>query len=208
MSETKIQLSQVELELAANAAVILTKNAIIEKVKLLLSELQLKQQAHLLPYSREFPPEVHNSSPKIYRGEKYNDLPYVLLDYPQVFNKQNVFAIRTLFWWGHFFSCTLHISGEYKTRFLSSLLTNYERLKADGFHICINDDEWEHHFDEGNYRRIDEISKEAFENYCRVKNFCKLAAKTAIAEPSEVSTTLLRYFGNLTTIIADQPPRR
>jgi len=208
MSETKIQLSQVELELAMNAGVILTKNAIIEKVKLLFSDLQCKQQALLETLSMKLPVEWYNNSPKIYRGEKYNELPYVLLDYPQLFKKENVFAIRTLFWWGHFFSCTLHISGEYKIKYLPELLHNYENWKAGDFYLCINEDEWEHHFDTGNYVSITEIIKEIFENYITEKSFTKLAVKTPITDLSNVSSMLLRYFREMISMVAGQPPRR
>ena len=32
---------------------------------------------------------------------------------PAVFSKENIFAIRTMFWWGNFFSISLHVSGKY-----------------------------------------------------------------------------------------------
>ena len=54
---------------------------------------------------------IVQSTPKIAKGENYLQLPYVLLDYPRCFDKENIFAIRTMFWWGNFFSITLHLSG-------------------------------------------------------------------------------------------------
>jgi len=60
-------------------------------------------------------------SPKISRGENYLGLPYLVLDYPRLFRPDAVLAIRTFFWWGHFFSSTLQLSGGYKTEFLSRL---------------------------------------------------------------------------------------
>lgn len=197
MSETKIQLSQEELELAMNAQVILTKNAIIEKVKSLFSDLQLLQQEHISAIENSLPGEIGRSRPKIYRGEKYNDLPYVLLDYPQVFGKENVFAIRTLFWWGHFFSSTLHLSGTYKRQLERSVVEKFETLKNAGAYVCINKDEWEHHFDDDNYLPLTVVDLSQFENLIMEKNFIKLAMKTPVDDFDQVTTILLRYFREL-----------
>jgi hypothetical protein len=208
MSETKVQLSQVELELAANAEVILTKNAIIEKIKLLFSELQLKQQRSLESLNGSLSSSVKQSRPKIYRGEKYNDLPYVLLDYPQVFSKEEVFAVRTLFWWGNFFSVTLHLSGQYKINAEPFIINRYELLRSSETHICINNDEWEHHFDDGNYRPVSGLTAEDFEEEIKKRTFIKLALKTTIAGLPETSVILLRYFNELLELVSDHAPRR
>ena len=67
-----------------------------------------------------------NSSPKISKGENYKGLPWLVLDYPRYFNKEDIFAIRTLFWWGNFFSITLHISGKYKMRYEKKIIDSFE----------------------------------------------------------------------------------
>ena len=66
---------------------------------------------HIQVQSLRLPEAVIQSSPKITRGENYQLLPYVILDYPRCFQKEQVFAIRTMFWWGKGISITLHVSG-------------------------------------------------------------------------------------------------
>ena len=66
------------------------------------------------------PEEVLIQSPKISRGENYNGLPYVMLDYPRCFGKEDVFAMRTMFWWGNFFSITWHLKGKYSKEYIAA----------------------------------------------------------------------------------------
>ncbi|MFX8895293.1 hypothetical protein ABTM96_19365, partial [Acinetobacter baumannii] len=89
-------------------------------------------------------------SAKISRGEHYEGLPWVMIDYPRYFKKNHFFAIRTFFWWGNFFSLTLQLKGKYQLGFQGS---NFETLKADWF-ICVNEDEWQHHFRQDNYVKL------------------------------------------------------
>jgi hypothetical protein len=80
---SKIQLSLFEMDLVNNADWILTKNGIIQKAKQLLLDLREKQQAHLQLQSPYIPAEVLKPSPKISKGENYQGLPYLILDFPR-----------------------------------------------------------------------------------------------------------------------------
>ena len=95
-------------------------------------------------------------SPKIFKGEYYQGLPYVMLDYPRVFSKDDVFAMRTMFWWGNFFSVTLQLKGSYQQQFGPVLMKNRERLAKDGFYLAVSGDEWRHDFAADNYELIGE----------------------------------------------------
>src|SRR5664279_575656 len=104
MEEAKIKLSEDELLLVQNAGIILTKNAIMQKAVSLFSLLAegMKTESE----NAQLPVEVMVAMPKISKGEHYKGLPYVVLDYPRLFTQENIFAIRTLFWWGNYFSIT------------------------------------------------------------------------------------------------------
>ena len=60
------------------------------------------------------------ASAKISKGENMG-LPWVMLDYPRLFGQEDVLAIRTMFWWGHCFSVTLHLKGRYYGAYLPLL---------------------------------------------------------------------------------------
>jgi hypothetical protein len=154
-----------------NEQFILTKNNIINKVYLLfgmLSEIFLNKAKTYQPF---FPDEIFKASPKIYKGENYNGLPYVMLDYPRYFVKDDAFSIRCFFWWGNFFSITLHLSGKYVETYNKIL---YHRLSEnDSWYICINEDQWQHHFNQDNYAQPDEKSLMQLHK----KKFQKIAKK-------------------------------
>ncbi len=208
MNAAKIRLSPAEMELVNNADLILTKNAILKKVQGLLEELQVKQQELILLHAAGLPGKVSASSPKISKGENYRGLPYIILDYPRVFEPGNppdqpaaIFAVRTMFWWGHFFSVTLHLSGIYKQEGEEKLIGSYQSLKEKNFYCCINEDQWAHHFEENNYVLLSELDKEGFEKTIREKSFVKLAKKMDLNQWDEAEEILLGYFRDLMELL-------
>ena len=94
------------MRLVTDPAWILTKNSAIGKVVALFGELSGE-------WREMMGSRVGWGDPRISRGEQYKGLPWVMLDYPRVFGKENVLAVRTMFWWGHYFTVTLHLKGEY-----------------------------------------------------------------------------------------------
>jgi hypothetical protein len=196
--QAKIQLSPLEMELVMRSDWILTKNAIIQKVKLLLEQLQEHQQEVLL--STAFPKEVVSTSAKVSKGENYKGLPYLVLDQPRYFNKGDIFAIRVLFWWGNFFSSTLQLAGSYKLVYEERIIQAYPTLRDGGYFICTNTDPWEHDFDPTNYISLQELTASRFESMIRNHQFIKLAKKLGLEEwetAEEKLMEIFRYYGSL-----------
>ena len=168
-TDAKIHLSKVEKELMLNKEWIFTKQLIIEKVYKLFGELHCAFK-EISENEKKFLPEYFQiNSGKISKGENYEGLPYVMLDYPSLFSKENIFSVRTMFWWGNFFSITLHISGEkYKLKRNFSSLLSY--IHEKNFFVCVNENEWQHDFKLSNYipgkeideNKLKEISKKKF----------------------------------------------
>lgn len=203
MNAAKIRLSQKEMEMVINADIILTKNAIQQKINQLLVNLQAGQQQYLQSCNQKIPDQIKQSSPKISRGENYNGLPYLVLDFPRVFTPSAICAIRTMFWWGNFFSCTLHLSGEYKKANEEKILAAFEMLQQQEFYCCNNEYEWEHHFETSNYSYLAGIQKNIFEDIIRNKSFIKLANKIPLEKWDDAEKILLNCFRQLVTILAD-----
>jgi hypothetical protein len=100
-----------------------------------------------------------------------------MLDHPRHFEKQTTFAIRTLFWWGNFFSVTLHLSGKYKELYADRIISHYATLSRNNFHLCVSNNEWEHHFEKTNYCAVNEMNDDVFEQIINEKSFIKLSVK-------------------------------
>ncbi len=167
-------LSEEELILVRNSDWILTKNRIIEKIISVFADLSEYSKSLVNKYESLLPEETSRIPPKISRGEQHHGLPYVILDYPRLFSREDVFAIRTFFWWGKFFSLTLHLKGKYLALFENALYSNAEKLSGKGFHVSISDDEWRQDFDPDNYSPVS-ISEEIIKANNSEQKFLKLA---------------------------------
>ncbi|MGB5007308.1 MAG: hypothetical protein WBO39_10250 [Ferruginibacter sp.] len=183
---SKLMLSDEELQLVNNREWILTKRIIIEKAMVLFGMVSHNMQAVIEKEKNWLPAAVVRSSPKIAKGENYLLLPYLLLDYPRCFEADNIFAVRTMFWWGNFFSITLHISGIYKNRFQQNIMDNLVSVKQD-FFICVHESQWHHHFEEDNYKPLDQLKRHEINEIIAAKPFIKLAVHFPLPEWDHVT---------------------
>jgi hypothetical protein len=207
MRKTKIQLLPGEMEMAANAEIILIKNSIILKLKTFLEELQENQLEIIQQYHAFFPQEIIRTLPKVSRGENYKGLPWLVLDYPRHFEPGNIFAIRTLFWWGNFFSTTLHLSGRYKLLFENNIFSSYDLLSKSECYVCIAEQQWEHHMEENNYSLISQTDIKTISFLVQDKSFLKLAIKTSLNELAEADEKLCSNYEILLKACCQLPRR-
>src|SRR6218665_338496 len=143
--DTKITLSKLELDLIKNKEWILTKHSAMEKISLMLWQQVDIITGNFKYLSKEW--EVLKTvSPKISKGERYLNLPYLILDYPASFSGKNIFALRTLFLWGDCISVTIHLSGQYKQALQKRIFKNIKCSNA-AFYISVGESQWQHHFD-------------------------------------------------------------
>ena len=145
------ELNGKEMSMVRDAEWLLVKNRIIEKVYALFGALQ---QAMAGAPQVSAMPEANAQPPKISKGEQYEGLPYVMLDYPRSFSRGSIFACRTFFWWGRFFSLTLHLAGDSLNTYRARLLQMQDWLAEAGWYVCVHDDPWQHHFGGDNYRDV------------------------------------------------------
>ena len=172
----------------------------MERAVQLMAELSQRYEPELAGLRRimEFEsagyvPPVNWDRPKISRGENYQGLPYVVLDQPRLFGKEDIFAIRTMFWWGHYFMVTLHLKGQVQELFRPGLSDAASELAAAGFRITTSGDEWRHELEGDNYRLLqaDSIGK------YKVYPFIKLSAKCSLDRWNEGPEVLFGLFQTL-----------
>jgi hypothetical protein len=198
MEGSKIHLSATELDLVNNAELILTKNAIIKKTVALFETIQ----DVILEQHKTNSNKFYSVLPKISKGENYLGLPYVVLDYPRISHNNNLCFIRTMFWWGHFFSSTLQLSGIYKEQHINHIASSYNQFCTNNYFIGINTDPWQHHFEETNYRTIASFSAKEFETVLHEQPHIKIAAKWSLKEWNLAATSLLKSWKFLAGLIA------
>jgi hypothetical protein len=185
----KLQFSPEEFALISDAKWILTKNSVMEKVVGMMAELSEV-------YKGLWVGGIEPGNAKISRGENYLGMPWVMLDYPRIFGREDVLAIRTMFWWGHPFSVTLHLKGRYQAIFLPVIERSRGRLAAAGFHVSIGDDEWRHELVPDNYAPIGEVGDVGV-----ARSFVKLSAAVGLDRMAEAPRLLEDLFVVLAGIL-------
>lgn len=198
MLTTKVELSKEELLLVTNTTFILTKNRIVQKAVELFGEINETYKLLVQNKAGLFASSVLAVSGKIYKGEQYRELPYVMLDYPRFFQHNDALAIRSLFWWGKFFSITLHLSGTCKIMYQEKILVHLTGDAKDWF-ICISESPWQHHFEEDNYLPAAHFSTKELSDIIFNKPFVKLAKKLPVEEWNHAAV----YFKNMYAAILE-----
>ncbi|MBI3882740.1 MAG: hypothetical protein HY305_00550 [Sphingobacteriales bacterium] len=201
VEKAKITLSDKEQELVINTDWILTKYLIIQKVCDLFGNLLPSMQSVISTNKESLPANINITYPKISKGEHYLQLPYVMLDYPRCFKKNNILAIRTFFWWGNFFSISLHLSGSHKTKATPVLIKNFEKLGKAGYSVCIAKDEWMHHFKNDNYVPLKNYTRQAFEKILAEKEFVKIARNITLQNWNKAPLFLEQSFNELILLL-------
>ncbi|ATL47160.1 hypothetical protein COR50_08170 [Chitinophaga caeni] len=197
------ELNSNEWELVTDASIIYRKNSIVEKAIGLMGEIQRAMEGQAITKDFPFPGKCLQYGAKISRGERYLALPYVILDYPRLFKGEAIFAFRTMFWWGQYFSITLLLAGEIKDRFTPGLLNMQQFLADEGFYICIHESPWHHHFESSNYRKISEVPAEAWGELIMASRFIKLAQPYGLGDWGKMLDFTVHAYAALLTRLDD-----
>jgi hypothetical protein len=199
MDHSKIRLSAEEMQLVGNSEWILTKHRIIEKVYVLFGELATQMQQYLEDKKPQLPPALLQVPPKISKGEQYEALPYVVLDYPRVFSKENVFAVRSFFWWGHYFSITLHLKGAFQQQYFPALAAAIAQKKLEGFYFCGTGNEFSFNLNSKHYTMIHKAGMANDSSTSQA--FKKLSYRVSFDQWEGAGEKLMAAFQQLTDII-------
>ncbi len=170
-------ISTKELLLIEDTSFLLTKARIIEKIEALLSNTRKELYKELQKSKLDLPVKKTLADGKIFRGENYRLLPYMLLDYPRHFSKDSVCAMRTMFWWGNEFSCTLHLQGNALEQYRDRLIGNSKLLNKKDLFICVYKGPWEYHFKKDNYVSISSLGKKGLDAILKNKDFIKISRR-------------------------------
>lgn len=194
---TKLLFSKEELEMVTDVTWVLTKREILQKVANFLNhQIQVISQLFTGGIAT-MDAAIFASRPKISKGENYRLLPYLILDYPSVFSKKDVFALRTMFWWGNFVSVTLHVSGSYKELYQEKIIEWLKGENDSSLLVCVSEEQWEHHFEPHNYVPATQVSKEEMGAVFMPKDFLKVAYKFQLQDWDQMHSLLSKAYANI-----------
>jgi len=183
---------------------------VLEQISGFLADLQLEQAEWIRQQVPGLPATLLNIPAKVSKGEQYLGLPYRILDYPRCFGPADTFAVRTMFWWGHYFTVSLQLEGCWKNESVAALKGALSSLQEGDVWICVGSDPWQHQVTDEHYRLIRTMETEEWEKIISGQAFIKLSTRHALSDWEHMGERLLTDFGRLVraTGLADQLPRR
>jgi hypothetical protein len=186
-----------EIQAVLDSKFFYIKHSVTEKLLRLFGELEKTLTLSMKDYYFFSSEEIQvKEKGKIFRGENYRKLPYILLDCPRLFSTGTVFAFRSMFWWGKEFSFTLHLQGQAQELFRTKLTEQIQQLRGSDYFICVNSTPWEYHFEADNYQSLDAFLNHESKQLNRllIENpFIKISRKLSIEQHADVV-----HYGNET----------
>lgn len=177
-----------------------TKIIIIDKIHIQLEETRKRISDIINQSNFKFEKLIDIKIGKIFRGENYLSLPYVVLDYPKLFSKENTFTFRTMFWWGNYFSSTLHLEGFYLEKYKEIIFNRQHLLMNKNIYFSVAKTPWEYHFNKSNYILIDKINPETQSQ----SKFIKLSKRFKLSDYENLPELSSQYFSFLLKILSNE----
>lgn len=140
-----------ELDLLQHPSFYQIKKRLGDKIQALLGDCSREIQPVMDACPNVLPEHIRQIPPKISKGENYLGFPWMILDQPRHFKPDDIFAVRTLCWFAHGFSITLHLSGASLQRTLPGLLRSAATFAEKGYYASVHTNPWQHHFEKDNY---------------------------------------------------------
>ncbi len=182
----QIYLNPKEVNYIRDQDFLVTKRTITDKMFSLLVGVQDAIAPVLEKYQSKLPKKVLTVSGKISKGENYKDLPYLMLDYPRYFKKHDTFAFRTMFWWGNYFSITLHLQGNSLNLLRDRLVKKRTFWNQKNYYICVNQTPWEYDFEKNNYISLVNLPEEKIVAILLEHEFIKISTKIELEQFSQL----------------------
>jgi len=181
-----------ELTILADEDFLKHKNSLSQKIISYMAQIEraIHRKIDELPF--QFPDGTFLKAGKISRGEQYRQLPYFILDYPRLFTQKEVFAFRTMLWWGNHFSCTLHLAGNTLHKHKEQLLERI--LQTKDLYFCVNKQPWEYHYDSTNYLPADKLTIAQMMEHIKNNNFVKISNKISVQDWEQFEAFTLKSF--------------
>lgn len=199
-SRTKIVFSADELDRMNDSSFLLSKRLISDKIIEQFSKLSEELLTAAKQLNDPYLDSISAISGKISKGENYKGLPYIVLDCPRHFKDSDVLAFRTMFWWGNFFSCTLHLAGQCLDHYRSALEESYSKLMdIEGLYVSVGNSAWQYHYEPDNYQSFHQAcpNEQIWQNHLKGRSFIKLSKKLSIGEYKTLPSQAISTFDSL-----------
>lgn len=137
------RLNAKELATAQNTEIFKTKARVIKKIWSTFDELRASLQKELAGQPLLAPEGLDTTKGQVAKGDHHHHLPFVFMDMPQYFNRDEICTYRSFFWWGHGLVFALILSGPRLSQYKLRILRDYASYSNKGLHLAVTQTPWE-----------------------------------------------------------------
>ncbi len=159
------------------------KPRIMKKAEGYLNALHDALAADLEGRESDFPPHTKLKKGQLVRGENHKGFPFLSLDIPQRFSKEEMLTYRTLFWWGHYLGFSLILKGEALPGYLERLLERREQPDWGEIYLATAASPWEWSPTKDNFVRVSAAPSEDLRRIVQKIDYMKLCRFHPIHAP-------------------------
>lgn len=164
---------------------------------------QLRMECQKAPLSVA-PSGTDYESGQLVKGERFHDFPYVYLDFPKFFSRDEMFTFRSFFWWGHSLIFCWLLSGPRLDEYPKRLLACRESLSHESIFLSTADTPWEWGLEKPHAMFLDQIGKDRLKEILKDRSFLKLGCSISLKSletPDAILHEGLRVFHLLKPIV-------
>ncbi|MBS0001293.1 MAG: hypothetical protein KFF73_20075 [Cyclobacteriaceae bacterium] len=196
-----IEFSPDEFRLMLDHQIFDIKADIISKIIILFTRVEEKIKNELGSAAFDFPEKLYLRSGKLSKGENYLNCPYLVLDYPRLFSKDDIFSFRTIFWWGHYFSNVIVLGGNSYHKYVNKLINRTGKLKRTDWYLCVHHTPWKLEADDSNFIQIRTLSREEITGYMHRYKFIKIAKLYPLGHYDQLTAGTTRFISRMLEIM-------
>jgi len=176
-----------ELSILQDSDFLRKKQQVQQKIWKLLSDSRSQLRPMASSLQQQLPAGADCRHGKISKGEQYRQLPYLVLDFPRKFTQDDIFTFRTMVWWGHECSCTLHLQGHSAEKYRKTLARALPKsAQRKGLWVGVGETPWEYHFGETNYRPAEEFPQQSLAEHLLQHPFIKLSKQLSLTHAAQL----------------------
>ena len=177
------------------------KAGILSKITDLFSAVERDIRHQLESTEFDFPENISIRTGKISRGENYLNCPYLVLDYPRLFSKEDIFSFRTIFWWGHYFSNAFILGGNSYNQHISYLSDHPEKLKNTDWLLCVHHTPWKLELEKSNYVPIKTLREREISHILHRYKFLKIAKIYSLDSYDQLKTGSVEFITEILGVL-------
>jgi len=187
-----LSFSPEEADCVADTDFFRTKAQISFKIRRILEELHGRIKSELVGHELIAPPSFNPDAVQFVKGEHLEDFPYQYLDFPRHYTREEKFAFRSLFWWGHHMVFALILEGSNIRRYKENIMNRFTDIAGNQICLCLSSSLWEWKAGPGYTMELTHDRKSQTAAVLANRSFVKLARFIPMTDPIVQSGLLVQ----------------